>query len=108
MRIIFPDSSVKEFEAGTTGLDVAESVSHGLARNALLVRFEGDLLDLNAPLPEGGRIEILTFKDEEGKKALRHSCAHLLAGAVQKLFPGTKLGIGPSIEDGFYYDMDIP
>jgi threonyl-tRNA synthetase len=108
MRIIFPDSSVKEFEAGTTGLDVAESVSHGLARNALLVRFEGELLDLNAPLPSGGRIEILTFADEEGKKALRHSCAHLLAGAVQKLFPGTKLGIGPSIEDGFYYDMDIP
>lgn len=108
MRIVFPDSSVKEFEAGTTGLDVAESVSHGLARNALLVRFEGELLDLNTPLPGGGRIEILTFQDEEGKKALRHSCAHLLAGAVQKLFPGTKLGIGPSIEDGFYYDMDIP
>ncbi|MCD4847088.1 MAG: threonine--tRNA ligase [Candidatus Aegiribacteria sp.] len=108
MRIIFPDSSVKEFEAGTTGLDVAESVSHGLARNALLVRFEGELLDLNTPLPSGGRIEILTFQDEEGKKVLRHSCAHLLAGAVQKLFPGTKLGIGPSIEDGFYYDMNIP
>ncbi len=107
MRIIFPDSSVKEFEAGTTGLDVAESVSPGLARNALLVRFEGELLDLNTPLPSDGRIEILTFRDEEGKKVLRHSCAHLLAGAVQKLFPGTKLGIGPSIENGFYYDMDI-
>ena len=107
MRIVFPDSSVKEFEAGTTGLDVAESVSHGLARNALLVRFEGELLDLNTPLPSDGRIEILTFQDEEGKKVLRHSCAHLLAGAVQKLFPGTKLGIGPSIENGFYYDMKI-
>ncbi|MCK5064941.1 MAG: threonine--tRNA ligase, partial [Candidatus Fermentibacteraceae bacterium] len=108
MRIIFPDSSVKEFEAGTTGLDVAESVSHGLAKNALLIRFEGELLDLNTPLLSDGRIEILTFRDEEGKKVLRHSCAHLLAGAVQKLFPGTKLGIGPSIEDGFYYDMNIP
>lgn len=108
MRIIFPDSSVKEFEASTTGLDVAESVSHGLAKNALLIRFEGELLDLNTPLPSDGRIEILTFRDEEGKKVLRHSCAHLLAGAVQKLFPGTKLGIGPSIENGFYYDMNIP
>ena len=108
MRIVFPDSSSKEFEAGTTGLEIASDISRGLARNALLVRFNGRLMDLEEPLEEDGGIEILTFSDEEGKRALRHSCSHLMAGAVQKLFPGTRLGIGPAIEDGFYYDMDIP
>lgn len=108
MRIVFPDSSSKEFEAGTTGLEIASDISRGLARNALLVRFNGRLMDLEEPLEEDGGIEILTFSDEEGKRALRHSCSHLMAGAVQKLFPGTRLGIGPAIEDGFYYDMEIP
>lgn len=108
MRIVFPDSSSKDFEAGTTGLEIASDISRGLARNALLVRFNGRLLDLDESLEEDGRIEILTFQDEEGKRVLRHSCAHLMAGAVQKLFPGTVLGIGPAIEDGFYYDMRIP
>ena len=108
MRIVFPDSSVKEYEAGTTGLQIASDISPGLARNALIIRFNGELMDLTRPLYDDGKIEILTFRDEEGKKALRHSCSHLLASAVQKLYPGTRLGIGPSIEDGYYYDFDIP
>ncbi len=108
MRIVFPDSSVKEYEAGTTGLQIASDISPGLARNALIIRFNGELMDLTRPLYDDGKIEILTFRDEEGKKALRHSCSHLLASAVQKLFPGTRFGIGPSIEDGYYYDFDIP
>jgi len=108
MRIVFPDSTVKEYENGTTGLEIAESISEGLARNALIVRFNDELMDIREPLLEDGNIQILTFRDEEGKKALRHSCAHLMAGAVQKLYPDAKLGIGPSIEDGFYYDFDIP
>ncbi len=108
MRIIFPDSSAKEYEAGTTGLEIAGDISPGLARNALIVRFNGELLDLKEPLYDDGSIEILTFRDEEGKKALRYSCSHVMASAVQKLYPGTKLGIGPSIDDGFYYDFDIP
>ncbi|OPL18282.1 MAG: threonine--tRNA ligase [Candidatus Aegiribacteria sp. MLS_C] len=108
MRIVFPDSSSKEFEAGTTGLEIASDISRGLAKQALLVRFNGRLLDLEEPLEEDGNLEILTFQEDEGRDALRHSCAHLMAGAVQKLFPGTILGIGPSIEDGFYYDMQIP
>lgn len=108
MRIVFPDSSAKEYEAGTTGLEIAGDISQGLARNALIIRFNGDLLDLTKPLHDDGGIEILTFRDEEGKKALRHSCSHLMASAVQKLYPGTRLGIGPSIENGFYYDFNIP
>ncbi len=108
MRIVFPDSSFREFEAGTTGLDIARDISEALARNALIIRFNGELMGLNEPLHNDGEIEILTFRDEEGKKALRHSCSHLMAGAVQKLFPGTRLGIGPSIDDGFYYDLELP
>ena len=108
MRIVFPDSSVKEYEAGTTGLQIARDISPGLARNALIIRFNGELLDLTRPLEDDGKIEILTFRDEEGKKALRHSCSHILACAVQNLYPGTRLGIGPSIENGYYYDLDIP
>ena len=108
MRIVFPDNSAKEYEAGTTGLEIAGDISEGLARNALIVKFNGELLDLNKKLHDDGRIEILTFRDEEGRIALRHSCSHLMAGAVLKLYPGTKLGIGPAIEDGFYYDFKIP
>jgi len=108
MRIVFPDSSIREYEAGTTGLDIARDISEGLARNALIVKFNGDLLDIDEPLHEDGRIEILTFMDEEGKKTLRHSCSHLLASSVQKLYPDARLGIGPSIDDGYYYDFDIP
>ncbi|MFO8184024.1 MAG: threonine--tRNA ligase [Candidatus Aegiribacteria sp.] len=108
MRIEFPDSSSKNYEAGTTGLDIASDISRGLAKNALAVKFNGKLMGLDEPLEEDGSIEILTFGDEEGRMTLRHSCSHLLAAAVQKLFPGTRLGIGPAIQDGFYYDMDIP
>ncbi|MCK5115443.1 MAG: threonine--tRNA ligase [Candidatus Aegiribacteria sp.] len=108
MRIKFPDSSVKEYVAGTTGLEIAGDISPGLARNALIIRFNGELMDLTHPLREDGSIEILTFRDEDGAVALRHSCSHLMASAVLKLFPGTRLGIGPSIKDGYYYDFDIP
>ena len=108
MLIRFPDGNAKEFEAGTTGLDVAKSISDGLARMAFAVRFNEELLDLNTVLPGDGDIAIITYRDEEGRDILQHSCSHLLASAVQKLFPGTKFGIGPSIENGFYYDMEIP
>lgn len=108
MRVSFPDNSVSEYNAGTTGLDVAKSISPGLARSAVAVRFDGKLMDLGSPLPGDGAISILTPKDAEGMEVLRHSAAHLMAGAVRKLFPGTRFGIGPSIENGFYYDMDIP
>ncbi|NLP06082.1 threonine--tRNA ligase [Candidatus Fermentibacteria bacterium] len=108
MVVSFPDGSSREYPEGTTALDIARSISQGLARKALVCRFAGGLMDLAAPLPGDGALEILTFDDPEGRDAMRHSASHLLASAVQKLYPGTRLGIGPAIEDGFYYDMDIP
>ena len=108
MRIEFPDRRVQEYAGGTTGFEIAGVISPGLARNALIIRFNDELMDLTEPLHDDGRIEILTFRDEEGEKALRHSCSHLMASAVVKLFPGTRLGIGPSIDEGFYYDFNIP
>ena len=108
MKIKFPDGKVTEFPPGTTGLNIAESISRGLAAKALICRFNGILTDLSLPLPGDGEIEILTFFDQAGKEALRHSASHVLAASVKKLFPRTRLGIGPAIEDGFYYDMDIP
>ncbi len=109
MRIVFPDNSIKEYGAGTTGRDVAESISSGLARAALAVKLDGCPMDLDAPLPEsGGSVELLTAHQEEGLDIMRHSASHLMAAAVKELYPGTALGIGPAIEDGFYYDMVIP
>jgi threonyl-tRNA synthetase len=108
VKLTFPDGSVSTFEAGTTGMDVARSISRGLAKKALVCKLDGTPMDLTVPLPSGGEIRILTFADGEGADALRHSASHLLASAVKKLFPGTRLGIGPAIEDGFYYDMEIP
>jgi len=108
VKLTFPDGSVSSFEAGTTGLEVAESISRSLAKKALVCKINGSPVDLTLPLPEEGEIRILTFADDEGADAMRHSASHLLAAAVKRLFPGTKLGIGPAIEDGFYYDMDIP
>jgi threonyl-tRNA synthetase len=106
--VTFPDSSSAEFENGTTGLDVAGHISRSLAGRALACRYAGRLMDLTDPLPGDGSIEILTFADEDGRAVLRHSASHLMAAAVRRLYPGTRLGIGPAIEDGFYYDMDIP
>jgi threonyl-tRNA synthetase len=108
MRVCFPDGGCREFPEGSSGLDIARSISHGLARRALACRWSGVPKDLSAPLEGDGSIEILTFDDDAGRETLRHSASHMLAAAVQKVFPRTRLGIGPAIEDGFYYDMDIP
>lgn len=108
MRIWFPDNSSTEIAPGTTGLEVASSISRGLAKNAVAYELDGAMLDLSAPVPAGGHIRIITLNDPEAMDIIRHSCAHLLAAAVMELYPGTKFGIGPSIEDGFYYDMLIP
>ncbi|MBD3278932.1 MAG: TGS domain-containing protein, partial [Candidatus Aegiribacteria sp.] len=94
VKLTFPDGSVSTFEAGTTGMDVARSISRGLAKKALVCKLDGTPMDLTVPLPSGGEIRILTFADGEGADALRHSASHLLASAVKKLFPGTRLGIG--------------
>lgn len=105
--LIFPDGSQRQFPTPVTGLQVAESISSGLARNALSVTLNGTVLDLSRELPEDGKIAINTWDTEHGKSTFWHSSAHLLAEAVEALYPGAKFGIGPAIENGFYYDIDF-
>ncbi|AOQ24506.1 Threonine--tRNA ligase 2 [Moorella thermoacetica] len=106
MRITLPDGTVKEYAPGTTALQVARDISPRLAREALAARVNGEVWDLTRPLPEECQLELLTFADEGGRLTYRHTAAHVLAQAVKHLFPGTELGIGPAITDGFYYDFD--
>ncbi len=106
ITITLKDGSKVKYPKGTTIGQIAENISKRLAKEAIVGKFNGILVDLNYPLTEDGVVEIHTFDTEEGKRCFRHSAAHILAQAVQRLFPGTKLGIGPSIDDGFYYDFD--
>ncbi|MEJ5369242.1 MAG: threonine--tRNA ligase [Bryobacteraceae bacterium] len=106
IQVTLPDGSQREFPPGTTPLDVARSLGRRLAEDAIVARVNGELWDLTRPLEGDARVEILTPKDPEALEVYRHSTAHLLAAAVLELFPGTKLGIGPPIKDGFYYDFE--
>ncbi|MGI6684915.1 MAG: threonine--tRNA ligase [Bacillota bacterium] len=106
ISVTFPDGSIREYKKNTTIYHILESISRGLAQNALAARINGNVMDLNYPLTENCTLEALTFDDEKGQQVFRHSSSHILAQAVQRLFPGTKLGIGPAIQDGFYYDFD--
>ena len=101
----FPDGATRAFAEGSTGLDVAKAISPSLAKKAVLVKLDGELRDLERPLERSGRIEIVTRDSPEALETIRHDTAHVLAEAVQELFPGTQVTIGPSIEDGFYYDF---
>jgi threonyl-tRNA synthetase len=103
--LIFPDGSKRPFEDGVTGKDVAASIAPSLAKRAVLVKLDGELLDLERPLPHGGKFEVLTRDSPEALETIRHDASHVMAEAVQELFPGTQVTIGPSIEDGFYYDF---
>ncbi|HBK30554.1 MAG TPA: threonine--tRNA ligase, partial [Porphyromonadaceae bacterium] len=106
IKITFPDASVREYEKGITGLQIAESISHRLAQEALAVSVNGETRDLTRPIEDDAEVQILKWEDEEGKHAYWHSSAHLMAEALQELYPGIKFGIGPAIENGFYYDVD--
>jgi len=108
IKITLKDLSVIETDKNSTPLDVAAKISDGLLRVAVCARVDGALTDLNTPLEQDCKLEILTFKDDEGKDVYRHSCAHVLAMAVKSIYPDAKLGIGPSIKGGFYYDFDFP
>ncbi len=101
----FPDGQVRRFEAGVTGRDVAASISKSLEKKALLIKLDGALLDLARPLDRGGTIEIVTRESPQALDTIRHDAAHVLAQAVQELFPGTQVTIGPNVEDGFFYDF---
>jgi len=106
VKISFPDSSVREFPAGVTGFEVAQSISHNLAKDVLSITVNNCLWDIDRPINENASIKLHKWEDDEGKHAFWHSSAHLMAEAIEALFPGTKFGIGPAIENGFYYDID--
>ncbi len=106
IKITFPDGAVREYEKGTSAMEVARSISEGLARNVLAAKIDGEVRDLSRPIDSDASINFLKWDDAEGKQTFWHSSAHLLAEAVEALFPGTKFGIGPAIETGFYYDID--
>jgi len=107
IKITLPDGSIKEFEKGTTVLEVAKSISEGLARNVISASFNGTTVETKTTLTEDGSLVLYTWKDDQGKKAFWHSSAHVLAQAIQKLYPEAKLTIGPAIDNGFYYDVDF-
>jgi threonyl-tRNA synthetase len=103
--LIFPDGSKRQFDDGVSGRDVAASIAKSLEKRALLIKLDGALLDLDRPLEHGGKFEILTRESPETLETIRHDASHVMAEAVQELFPGTQVTIGPAIEDGFYYDF---
>ena len=106
INITFPDQSVRQYEAGVTPLDIAKSLSEGLARNVLAANVNGMKWDATRPINEDATIQLFTWNDPEGKAAMWHSSAHLMAAAIEALYPGVKFGIGPSVDNGFYYDID--
>ncbi len=108
LHLTLPDGSVRELPAGSTGLDLARAIGPGLAKAALAIRIDGQIRDLNRPIEHDATISILTDKDPDALDLLRHSAAHILATAVRKIFPTAGIGFGPSIEDGFYYDFEVP
>ncbi len=106
VKITLKDGSTVEYPVGTQIIEITAGISKGLAKNALAAKFNGNMVDLSVPVEEDGALEIFTFTDEEGQQVFRHTSSHILAQAVLRLYPGTKLGIGPAIENGFYYDFD--
>lgn len=108
MKITFPDGSSREYESGTTLAQVAESIGPKLAKASLAAEVNGSLVDMTTPLEEGAEVRFLTFDDEDGVDIFRHSSSHVMAQAVKRLYPNVKLAIGPPIQDGFYYDIDVP
>ncbi len=107
INITLPDGSVRQYELGTTAMQVATSISEGLARNVLSATVNNDVWDANRPIYEDVNLTLHTWKDDDGKATFWHSSAHLMAEALEALYPGTKFGIGPAIEQGFYYDIDL-
>ena len=108
IKITFPDNSVREYEAPVTGLQIAESISPRLAQDVVACSVNGEITELNRPINSDATIKLHKFDDEEGKHAFWHTSAHLMAEALQELYPGTQFGIGPAIENGFYYDVMMP
>jgi threonyl-tRNA synthetase len=107
IEITLPDGQIRTYPEGITGFEIAKSISEGLARNVLAIKVNDEVWDSSRPILQSSRIHLLTWNDPEGKKTFWHSSAHLLAEALEALYPGVKLGIGPAVENGFYYDVDF-
>ena len=107
INVTLPDGSKRSYEVGTTSMDVAKSISEGLARNVLAAKVNGEIWDLSRPLTTDSEVSLLSWRDKGGKAAMWHSSAHLMAEAIEFFYPGVKLAIGPDIENGFYYDVDF-
>ena len=107
IQVSFPDNSTKSFEKGITPIQIAKTISNGLARNVISVDYNGKILETNSEITHNGKIKFFTWNDQEGKKAFWHSSAHVLAQALEELYPNIKLTIGPPINNGFYYDVDF-
>ena len=103
----FPDGNTKEFEQGITGEEIAQSISPGLRKQALAIKLDGAFYDLTRPIEQDARIEIITYREQDGIDIMRHSTAHLMAQAIKRLYKDVKFGVGPVIEEGFYYDLDM-
>ncbi|MBQ3200484.1 MAG: TGS domain-containing protein, partial [Clostridia bacterium] len=108
MKITFPDGSVREYEQGISAFGVAESIGSRLRKATIACEINGELADAFRPINEDSALKLLTFQDEGGRWAYRHTASHMLAQAVKRLYPEVKLAIGPAIENGFYYDFDAP
>ena len=107
IKITFPDGAVREYQKGITALEIAKSISEGLARKVLAANINGQVWDATRPINEDATVKLLTWDDKDGKSTFWHSSAHLMAEAVESLFPGVKFWVGPPVENGFYYDMDL-
>jgi hypothetical protein len=107
LKITLPDNSVREYPKGITAMEVAKSISEGLARNVLAAKINGEVRDLNRPIDEDAQLTLLTWNDAEGKSTMWHSSAHLMAEALEFYYPGIKFWVGPPVQNGFYYDVDF-
>ena len=107
IHITLPDGAVREYQEGVSALDVARSISEGLARKVLAAEVNGEVRDATRPITSDASLKLLTWDDKGAKSTFWHSSAHLMAEALEAIFPGTKFGIGPAIENGFYYDIDL-
>ncbi|HZH37834.1 MAG TPA: TGS domain-containing protein, partial [Flavisolibacter sp.] len=107
IKITFPDGAVREYARGTTALDIAKSISEGLARKVLAADVNGQVWDATRPIEGDVSVKFLTWDDNNGKNTFWHSSAHLMAEAIESLFPGVKFWVGPALDNGFYYDVDM-
>lgn len=107
INITFPDGAVRQFESGVSAMDIAKSISEGLARKVLSAKVNGEVWDASRPIQQDAALQLLTWDDREGKSTFWHSSAHLMAEALEALYPGVKFGIGPPVDNGFYYDIDL-